>query len=501
MKQGTLLRRLAGQTVIYGISSIVARLLNYLLTPYLTYFVMSSEEYGVVTDIYALIPFALVVLTMGMESGYFRFAGAEQDEEGRRRIFATTWGATSAAALLFFGIIMIFNRPIAEAMSYGRHPSYVWLTAAVILLDVVTAIPFARLRQQNRVVRFVTVRIGSVAVNLALCLFFYNLLPGLAQHGGVWSRIWQPEYGAGYLLIANVAASLFSLLVLLPSCDGVLPRIDSKLFRRILLYSLPLLVGGIAGTANEFIDRQMIKYLLPEDIALAQLGLYGAVVKIGVVMLLFTQMYRMAAEPFFLSGLDKDDFRGVNAEALKYFMIVSVAIFLGIALFPGIFSRIVGPDFREGMAILPVVLVSNILSGVVLNLSFWYKQSGRTEFAIVVTGTGLLFTVVFNILLVPRLGYFGAAWARLICEGSMVVLSYILNRRHCPTPYDLRRIGEYVVLGGAIYAAGTLTAQLPAAARYGCNAAMTGLFILYALRREEIDLRGALRRGNSKNKV
>lgn len=490
MKQGNLLRRLAGQTVIYGISSIVARLLNYLLTPYLTYFVMTSEEYGVVTDIYALIPFALVVLTMGMESGYFRFAGQAADESARRRVFATTWGATSAAALLFLGIILLFSSPIARATGYSATPSYIWITAAIITLDVITAIPFARLRQQNRALRFVVVRLGSVAVNLGLCLFFYNLLPRLAQGGGVWASLWIPEYGAGYLLVANLAASIFSLAVLLPSCDGVLPRVERKLFIRILLYSLPLLVGGIAGTANEFIDRQMIKYLLPEDIALGQLGLYGAVVKIGVIMLLFTQMYRLAAEPFFLASFDKEDFKAVNAEALKYFMIVSVAIFLGIALFSDLFAYIVGPGFREGIGILPVVLVSNILSGVVLNLSFWYKQAGRTWFAIIVTGTGLVFTVVFNVLLVPRLGYFGAAWARLICEGAMVVLSYMLNRRYCPTPYDLGRIGEYILLGAAFYGAGTLTRGLPAAAMYGLNGAMVIIFALYALRREKIDLKG-----------
>lgn len=492
MKQGKLLRRLAGQTVIYGISSIVARLLNYLLTPYLTYFVMTSEEYGVVTDIYALIPFALVVLTLGMESGYFRFAGNAADEAGRRKVFATTWGTTSATALLFMCAVLPFNARIAGAMGYSAHPSYIWLTASIIALDVITAIPFARLRQQNRALRFVAVRIGSVAINLILCLFFYNILPRLAAVG-ILESIWSPEFGAGYLLAANLAASLFSLLVLLPSCDGVLPRIDGKLFKRILLYSLPLLIGGIAGTANEFIDRQMIKYLLPEETALGQLGLYGAVVKIGVVMLLFTQMYRMAAEPFFLSGFGKEDFKAVNAEALKYFMIVSVTIFLGISLFSGLFAYIVGPDFREGIRILPVVLVSNILSGAVLNLSFWYKQERRTGFAIIVTGTGLVFTIIFNILLVPKLGYVGAAWARLICEGVMAALSYLLNRRYYPTPYDLRRIGEYLLLGAALYCASLFTSRLPGIAMYVLNGAMVAFFILYALRRERIDLRGIIR--------
>lgn len=483
-----MLKKLAGQTAIYGVSSIVARLLNYLLTPYFTR-IMTPSEYGVITDMYALIPFALVILTMGMETGYFRFAGKAESMQQKQAVFSTSWAAVSYIAVAFVAVTLLFNQDLADVMGYGDHPSYVWIVASIIGLDVVTAIPFARLREQGRAVRFVVVRSISVVVNISLCLFFYLALPHLAAQSQAMALIYDPHFGPGYVFVANLIASGSMLLMLLPSCGGGLPKIDGKLFRAILLYSLPLLVSGIAGTANEFIDRQMIKYLMPDDQAMAALGIYGAVVKIGVVLMLFTQMYRMAAEPFFLAGFKKEDFVKTNAEALKYFIIVSVALFLSIALFADLFALIVGAEFRQGIYILPVVLFANILSGVVLNLSFWYKQTGKTKFAIYVTGTGLLFTIAFNIALIPWLGYFGAAWARLICEAAMVGVSFYLNSKYYPTPYNVKRIGEYFAVGLAIYAISFYTVKLPEIFKYIANLALVMSFGLYAIKREKINLR------------
>lgn len=482
-----LLRKLAGQTAIYGISSIVARLLNYLLTPYFTR-IMSEAEYGVITDMYALIPFALVVLTMGMESGYFRFAGKAETAQAKAAVFSTTWGMVALMAIAFMSLVLLFQGDIARATGYADHQSYIWIVGAIIALDVFTAIPFARLREQGRAMRFVLVRVLSVVVNVAMCIFFFGALPLLAGSGGFFAAIYNPEFSVGYVFVANLIASAVALLLLLPSCRGFTGRISGSLLRTIMLYSLPLLVSGIAGTANEFIDRQMIKYLMPDDVAMSALGVYGAVVKIGVILLLFTQMYRMAAEPFFLANFKKEDFVKINAEALKYFIIVSITIFLGIALFSDLFALIVGADFRHGIYILPIVLGANILSGVVLNLSFWYKQTGRTRFAIYVTVTGLVFTVVFNLLLVPRMGFLGSAWARLICEAAMVALSYYLNRRFFPTPYDLKRIGSYFLLGAVLYCLGFCTENLWPIAKYVVNLLLVTTFVLYAVRREKINV-------------
>ena len=478
--------KLAGQTAIYGVSSILARLLNYLLVPYYTRF-MTTAEYGVITDIYALIPFALVVLTLGLESGYFRFAGKAESEQERRTIFATAWGGTSLAALLFFGLVMLFRTPLAEAMGYADSSCYLWIVAAVVVLDVVCAIPFARLRQQGRAGRFVAIRMLFVVLNLALCILFYSARPE-------WLTLFPTASDPGYAFVANLIANVVTLLALLPTTDRIAPRISRSTLRMMLLYSLPLLISGIAGTANEFIDRQMIKYLVSEN-AMAQLGIYGAITKIAVVMMLFTQMYRLAAEPFFLANYRKDDFKAMNAAALKYYMIASMLIFLGIALFKDVFALIVGRDFRQGIFILPVVLGANVLSGVWLNLSFWYKREERTRLAIVVTFIGLIFTVLCNFLLVPRYGYYGAAWARLASEAAMVAVSYWLNRRYYPTPYPMARIAEYVAVALAAYVASVVVerAEVGVALQYIVNLAIVAGYAFYVVRREKIDVRAMLR--------
>lgn len=484
-----MLKKLAGQTIIYGVSSIAARLLNYLLTPYLTR-IMTPAEYGVITDIYALIPFVMILLTMGMETGYFKFAGAAKDTGEKKKVYATTWGTVTYVSLAFVAIVLLFNQDIANVMGYSTTPSYIWIVALIIAIDAITAIPFARLREQGRAATFVMLRVLSVVINVALCLFFYSVMPRM---GGVVGGLYDPAYGAGYVFVANLIASLVILVVLIFMNGKAIPNIDGKLFQKIALYSLPLLISGVAGTANEFIDRQMIKYLMPEDVAMTALGIYGAVVKIGVIMLLFTQMYRLAAEPFFLSGFKKDDFKQTNAEALKYFIIVSVFIFLMITLFVDVFALIVGVNFREGMYILPVVLIANVLSGVVLNLSFWYKQTGRTIIAIIITGTGLVFTVGLNVTLIPVLGYYGAAVARLGCEAAMVAVSFYLNRRFFPTPYNLRRIGFYVLTGAVLYGIGMLVATTPDYLRYTVNAVLLVLFVVVAVKVEKIDVRGLIK--------
>jgi O-antigen/teichoic acid export membrane protein len=404
------IKTLAGDTIIYGLSTILTRMLNYLMVPYLTR-VMTAGEYGVVTDLYSLIPFALVLLTMGLESGYFRFAGKAADEAEKNRIFSTLWRATTLAAAMFFVLALAFRAPVARTLGYGDNHALIVLTAAIVALDVVTAMPFARLREQRRRMYYVGVRFVSVVVNLALCVVFYT-----AQH----------RTGAEWVLVANFVASAVSVGLLIPSVKGVTWRVDQATLRRVMVYSLPLLISGIAGTAGEFIDRQMVKWLMPPDVAMDALGVYGATTKLAVIMILFTQMYRLAAEPFFLSRFGKGEFARQSALAMKLYIAVAVAIFAVVMVAKPLVVQIVGEEFREGSYLLPVLLAANALAGVVLNLSFWYKQAERTWMAIAVTGTGLAVALGLNFVLVPRLGYEGAAWSRLACEAAMVAVSWIL---------------------------------------------------------------------------
>ena len=478
-----MLEKLAKQTAVYGISTIVVRFLSYLLTPYYTR-IFGQETYGIVTDIYALIPLALTLLTMGMESSYFRFSAKAEEAGGdvraaKRRLFATTWGVTSLAAVVFFVLVASFRNGVAGLMgeAYAAHPEYVVWVGLIILFDVWACIPFSRLREQGRALLFVGIKALNVVMNVALAVAF-----GVAG-------LFATEFGVGWVFVANQIASVVTWLVILATVDRTVPKINWALLAAVFAYSLPLLVGGLAGTANEFIDRQLIKYLVPEG-AMAQVGIYGAITKIAVVMMLFYQMYRLAAEPFFLSNFKKSDFVQMNAAALKYYVMASMLIFLGIALFRDVFALIVGRDFREGIFILPVVLGANVLTGVWLNLSFWYKREEKTSLAIVVTGAGLVSMLVFGFWCIPVWGYYGAAWARLASESTMVAVSWWLNRRFYPTPYDWRRIGEYVAAALAVFAVcEAVTAcggnKLIA---YAFNIVLFAAYALYLVRRERIDV-------------
>ena len=478
-----MLEKLAKQTAVYGISTIVVRFLSYLLTPYYTR-IFGQETYGIVTDIYALIPLALTLLTMGMESSYFRFSAKAEEAGGdvraaKRRLFATTWGVTSLAAVVFFVLVASFRNGVAGLMgeAYAAHPEDVVWVGLIILFDVWACIPFSRLREQGRALLFVGIKALNVVMNVALAVAF-----GVAG-------LFATEFGVGWVFVANLIASVVTWLVILATVDRTVPKINWALLAAVFAYSLPLLVGGLAGTANEFIDRQLIKYLVPEG-AMAQVGIYGAITKIAVVMMLFYQMYRLAAEPFFLSNFKKSDFVQMNAAALKYYVMASMLIFLGIALFRDVFALIVGRDFREGIFILPVVLGANVLTGVWLNLSFWYKREEKTSLAIVVTGAGLVSMLVFGFWCIPVWGYYGAAWARLASESTMVAVSWWLNRRFYPTPYDWRRIGEYVAAALAVFAVcEAVTAcggnKLIA---YAFNIVLFAAYALYLVRRERIDV-------------
>ena len=478
-----MLEKLAKQTAVYGISTIVVRFLSYLLTPYYTR-IFGQETYGIVTDIYALIPLALTLLTMGMESSYFRFSAKAEEAGGdvraaKRRLFATTWGVTSLAAVVFFVLVASFRNGVAGLMgeAYAAHPEYVVWVGLIILFDVWACIPFSRLREQGRALLFVGIKALNVVMKVALAVAF-----GVAG-------LFATEFGVGWVFVANLIASVVTWLVILATVDRTVPKINWALLAAVFAYSLPLLVGGLAGTANEFIDRQLIKYLVPEG-AMAQVGIYGAITKIAVVMMLFYQMYRLAAEPFFLSNFKKSDFVQMNAAALKYYVMASMLIFLGIALFRDVFALIVGRDFREGIFILPVVLGANVLTGVWLNLSFWYKREEKTSLAIVVTGAGLVSMLVFGFWCIPVWGYYGAAWARLASESTMVAVSWWLNRRFYPTPYDWRRIGEYVAAALAVFAvceAVTACGDNKLIA-YAFNIVLFAAYALYLVRRERIDV-------------
>ncbi|MFI3317734.1 MAG: oligosaccharide flippase family protein [Rikenellaceae bacterium] len=483
-----MLEKLAKQSAIYGISTILGRMLGYLLTPYYTR-IFEPSAYGVITDLYALIPFALIVLSMGLESSYFRFATkAEIAHEGnissvkkaKDELFATAWGITSLAALVLCALSFIFADQAAALMGevYVKNRLYIPIVATIILFDIAATIPFARLREQGKAIGYVSFKMINIILQVVLAIAF-----GLM---GLFST----DFGVGWALVANLIASTLTFMLILTTTSGIIPRIKLKIFVPIIGYSLPLLVSGVAATATEFIDRQMIKHIIPVD-SMAQLGIYGAVVKIAVVMTLFTQMYRLAAEPFFLANYKKSDFVAMNAAAMKYFVMASMLIFLGISLFRNLFALIVGAEYREGIYILPVVLGANVLMGIWLNLSFWYKREEKTHMAIIITLAGLVASVALNLILVPRWGYYGAAWARFLGEGVMVAVSYYLCRRYFPTPYEKGAILSYITLGIALFYTSEFFAPHidNTLARMAINILLIAIYVYYAVRREKIDIK------------
>lgn len=469
MAAAHLLKKLASQTAVYGISAILSKFLNYLLTPYLTR-VMSDSVYGQVNLLYGIIPFANVVLTMGLATGYFRYAAKCRTLGDKRQLFTTTWGAVTLMALLFGGIMAFCNGSLAEVMRFA--PECIATMTALIVVDNIAAIPLAALREQGRAVYYTVVNVTGVVVNVTCCILLYTYIPGAAEN-----PLW--------VLVANLIASTVSLLLLLPNAFKWLSTaFSSKLLRSIFTYSIPLMMAGIMGVSGDFIDRQLIYFMLPEDIAEAQLGIYTAVAKIAALLMIFRQIYALGAEPFFLQGFSKEDFRSANAAATKYFIIAGIAIYLVLSLFSREFAYIVGSDFRSGMGVLPLLLLANLFAGILVNLSFWYKAADKTRIAIYITGLGVIVTLAINLALIPSMGYHGAAVARVVSMLLMVAVSYYLCQKYFPVPFDLKRIGFYFLLGGAIFGLSYATALLPSAGRITLNFLLLLIYLLTALKIE-----------------
>jgi O-antigen/teichoic acid export membrane protein len=392
----------------------------------------------------------------------------------------------------------MLREPIAELMRYGEHPEYIWWVAAILALDSVGAAAFARLRAEGKAVRFATVKLIEIGVNIGLNLFFILLCRRAfeADPDSLLGGLWNPAIGIGYVFIANLAASGFKLLLLAPELKGAGAGFDGVLFRRLIRYSLPMVVIGLAGIVNEMLDRAALKYLLPYDLEtnMAQLGIYGAVYKLSILMTLFIQAFRYAGEPFFFAYAKREDARRTYALVLNWFVIFCVFIFLLVTLFMDLFQYFVGAAYREGLHVVPILLLANLLLGIYVNLSIWYKLTDRTLMGAWVALAGSAITVGALFWLVPRYGYEGAAWAHLACYGSMVVMSYVLGRRFYPVPYEVGRVLGYMGAGLALYGLGRWLSE-----GLGAHALVAGTLCLalYLALVLALDGRPLLRRGRA----
>lgn len=417
------LKQLFSQSIVYGLSTVVPRLLNYLLVPLHTRVFSNPANYGVITELYAYITFLLILLTFGLETGLFRFSSKSED---KNKVYSTIFyfvlTTSSIAAVLFY----IFSGNIATALGPEFKPEYIIILGLVVSTDAFMAIPFAKLRMDNRSIIFSSIKIVGVLVNVILNVLIYHCLVN-----GKLSDFINESSVLLLIFAANLIQNIVSLVLVL--FFAKIPKIlhDKNLLKSILRYSLPLLIAGMAGTTNEAMDRIFIKYLLPDSYnALYELGIYGSNVKLAVLMLLFIQMYRFAAEPFFFKlHSSKEGTQTLFPKTQKYFIIFCVLIMLAITFNLPIIKYIVGPEYRKSLTIVPLLLLSNILFGTYFNLSFWYKLTDKTVYGIKYTGIGACITIISNIILIPIIGIYGAAVSRIICYGFMNILSYFDGRK------------------------------------------------------------------------
>ena len=433
--------------------TIIPRLLNYLLlTPFYTR-IFQQGEYGIVTELYAYVAFLFVLLTYGMETAFFRFSEKQID---KKQVYSTSLASLFVTSTVFILLVLSFARPIASFIRYQDNVEYIVYFALIIGIDAFLAIPFAKLRQENKAVKFAIIKVINVLSNIGFNFFFFLVCPGIYESNpdSVLMNIYNPEIGVGYAFISNLLATIITLLLLLPEIFKVSARVSARLLRQMLKYAFPLLIVGIAGMINEVSDKLLFRFLLSvpdhlgdgKEYVLSQLGIYGANYKLAVLMTLFIQMFRYAAEPFFFSNAQEKDSKQLYADVMKYFIIFCLIIFLAVTLYLDIFKFFIGADFREGLHIVPIVLMANLFLGVFFNLSIWYKLNDLTRFGAYIALTGAGITIILNILLVPVMGYTGAAWAHFFCYLVMVILSFILGRKYYPVPYDLRRILFYFLV-------------------------------------------------------
>lgn len=447
-----ILKKLASQTAIYGLSSIFGRFLNYLLVPLYTYY-FSAAEYGVVSEFYAYAGFFSVLLLFGFETGYFRFRDKEQPD--RDVAYSTALLFIVLINVFFLLVIVLINQPLSAALHYADHPEYLLCFAAILIFDAVAALPFARLRAEDRAMRFASIKITEILITVLLSLFFIAYCPKVyAENPQSWiAHVYYPAIGIGYIFIANLLASVVKFLQLSPQLQGITWGFDWALFKRMARYSLPMVVIGFAGIINEMLDRVLLKHLLPYDwqTNMKLLGIYSACYKLSILMSLFIQAFRYAAEPFFFAYADKNDARKIYAVVLKFFVIFCVFIFLLVTLYIDFFKYFVGEEFRAGLDVVPILLMANLCLGIYVNLSIWYKLTDRTLLGAFVSIAGALLTIALNIVWIPQFGYVGSAWATLACYSSMAIVSYLLGQIFYPVNYEVKRLLAYIGLGVAIY--------------------------------------------------
>lgn len=487
------LKKLAGETAIYGMSSIVGRFLNWWLVPYYSR-IFLPEEYGVVTNLYSYVAFLLVILTFGMETGFFRFANKSKQND---KIYSTSAFSLFGSSILFVVITLIFSGNIASFLDYANSEQYIKWLAIIVALDAGTAIPFANLRLEGKAFRFAMLKMVNIFCNIFFNIFFLTICPHILKSdpNSIVTLIYDPTFGVGYVFVANFLASLITLIMLIPEIRKIRLVFDWTLFREMFWYSFPILLVGIFGMVNQNIDKILIPELIPaSQKPMEQLGIYGANYKLAVLMNMFIQAFRYSFEPFFFSHQKSSDSRLIYAQVMKYFVLFGLFIFLGITLFIDVFKIIIGAEYHSGLKVVPAVLMANLFMGIYFNLSLWYKLSDKTWMGAWIAGIGALLTIGANVMFIPLMGYMGSAYAVLICFIIMTVISYVVGQKYYKVDYDLKRILMYLAIATGLYYLSEYLHFSTSVVQYVLNISLFFTFLIIVSVVEKNDLRSLLKR-------
>ena len=464
------MKSLAKDTAIYGLSSIIGKFLNYLLVPLYTYVLARTDDYGIVTNLYAWTALLLVILTYGMETGFFRFANREDYDA--KSVYKTAYITLLSTSTLFAVLCVLFQGSISVVLGYPGHSEFIAMMAVTVAIDAFACIPFAYLRYQKRPLVFAALKLLFVVLNIGFNILFLVVLG---------------KNDVFYVFLSNILATTIQTLCLLPF---TMPRggyFDGAVLKEMLRYSLPLLVLGVAGIMNQTLDRILFPYLYTGEDAQAQLGIYGACFKVAMVMMMFTQAFRYAYEPFvFAKHKDRQSVEAY-ADAMKYYIIFSYLILLGVIFYLDIFRYIVSSAYWEGLKIVPVVLWTYVFQGIYFNLSFWYKLTDETKWGAYFSLIGLGITLVLQIVGVPLIGYWASCGSSLVCYFVIMLLSYFIGQKKAPIPYDLKRIGGYTALTLgllAIYYVLRLHTSLNMWIMMGIGTLLIALYLIVMTRRD-----------------
>lgn len=478
------MKRLAKETAIYGVSSILGRFLNWCLVPFYTYVLSSSGDYGMVGELYAWTAILLVLLTYGMETGFFRFANKSENDP--YQVYSTSLTSVGFTSILFVVLCTVFLPGISRGLGYENHPDFIWMMAFTVAIDAFSCIPFAWLRYEKRPIMFASVKLLTIFVNIFFNLFFLWICPKINESNpSLIAWFYRPDYSVGYVFLANVFSSAIGLLALMPTFMKIRWNFSRSLLSKMLKYSLPLLILGVVGIMDQSIDKIMYPHLFADKAeARTQLGIYIACFKIGIVMMMFTQAFRYAYEPFVFSKQKQADGKKAYVEAMSYYLIFSVFVFLSVMYYLDLIQFLLSSKYREGLIVVPIILICYIFQGIYFNLSFWYKLTDKTKWGAYISMIGLAITVIGNILFVPHYGYIASAWASFFSFLVIMVVSWILGQKYYPIPYDLKLALRYVVIGAVFYVAGMYLPVSSIYLRLAYRTVLLFLFVLYVFKKD-----------------